>query len=85
LSAQPVREARMRWRRIGEGNFGDVALRHVAGGVYGATFPAGSTEGNTLEYYIEVVAAGGEIARYPVTAPQLNQTVVIAPRQDTVK
>ena len=38
--------------------------------------PAGE---DTVEYYIEAKTAGGETLRWPVTAPELNQTVVVMP------
>ena len=54
---------------------GRVPLEHKTRGVYAVTLPA-PTE--AIEYYVEV-KADGETARFPATAPELNQTVIVLP------
>ncbi len=65
----------LHWRDMGRGEFQSVPLEHKTRGVYSVTLlpPAGA-----IEYYVEV-AAVGETARFPATAPELNQTVVVLP------
>ncbi len=63
------------WRPMGRGAFAKVPLEHKARGVFeGALLPPSGD----IEYYIEVGADGGT-ARFPVTAPALNQTVIVLP------
>ena len=66
---------RLFWRRMGPGAFRAVPLDHQARGVYRVTLPAPA---GAIEYYVEVLA-GGETARFPVTAPALGQTVIVLP------
>ena len=65
----------LNWREMGRGEFRSVPLEHKTRGVYTVVLPplAGA-----IEYYIEV-EAGGETGRFPATAPDLNQTVVVLP------
>ncbi|HON65040.1 MAG TPA: malectin domain-containing carbohydrate-binding protein [Phycisphaerae bacterium] len=65
------------WRAMGRGEFQPVAATHRARGVYEAVFPPRGLNGD-IEYYVEVSAAKGGTLRFPVTAPQLNQTVIVA-------
>ncbi|MBN1421265.1 MAG: hypothetical protein JXP34_21000 [Planctomycetes bacterium] len=81
LSAKPVREAALSWRPMGEGEFASVPLAHVARGVYTVSFPEGGAKGEAIEYGIRVAFEGGEVVRFPATAPERNQTVVVIPRQ----
>jgi hypothetical protein len=50
-------------------------LENVARGVYRLTLPAPAA---AIEYYLEA-KAGGQIVRFPATAPTLNQTVIVFP------
>ena len=69
-SAQPD-ELILHWRRLGEREFSRNRMSHVARGVYrGVLSPETSKE--DFEYYIE---AGS--LRFPATAPEINQTVVV--------
>jgi hypothetical protein len=67
--------ASLRWREMGRGEFRSVPLEHKARGVYTLTLPPPA---GAIEYYVEVEAVG-ETARFPATAPELNQTVVVLP------
>jgi hypothetical protein len=77
LSASAPRKAALFWRKLGQKRFESVPLKNVARGVYRtglASAPAGD-----FEYYVEVQDARGELARFPASAPAINQTVVISP------
>jgi len=65
----------LHWRGMGPGGFRTVSLKHKARGVYSATLPAPI---GAIEYYVEVTA-DGQTARFPATAPELNQTVIVLP------
>ncbi len=75
-TAEP-KHAALYWREMGEGSFTKIPLTHVARSVYTVSFPARALQGITLEYYIDVTRANGKHLYFPVTAPELNQTVVI--------
>ena len=63
------------WRAMGRGEFVRVPFRHVARGVFEVRLPAPAGD---IEYYVEA-AADGRTVRFPVTAPDRAQTVVILP------
>ncbi len=65
----------LRWREMGRGEFRSAPLENLARGVYGLTLPA---PGAAIEYFLEV-KADGEVARFPATAPDRSQTVIIWP------
>lgn len=65
--------ATLRYRSLGKGSFTDIPLTHVARSVYTVTIPAQTDD---FEYYIEVQTSAQKIF-FPVTAPNLNQTVVV--------
>jgi len=82
LDSGKPRTARLLWRgRFGRGPFQAVPLKHVARGVYTATFPEAATRSPELEYYIEVEDSKGTILRFPAASPELNQTVVVLPEE----
>ncbi|NQT86020.1 hypothetical protein HQ560_04600, partial [bacterium] len=62
----------LRWRRMGEGEWRSVSLKHVARGAYEVAFPAGGAAFD-LEY---VVTAGNGALRFPAVHPQ---TLVLLP------
>jgi hypothetical protein len=78
LDKQPPKSASLRWRTMGQGEWQSIPLQHVARAVYSVNLPPAT--GDALEYYLEAETAGGKQLRWPVTAPALNQTVVVAPR-----
>ena len=77
LSGEPIREAYFYWKNLGEKQFSKLPLTNVNRGVYKLTLSAEIMNGNDFEYYIEAVSASYEKAFFPVTAPSINQTIVI--------
>jgi hypothetical protein len=75
LSKERPRSAVFRWREMGRGEFRSVPLEPVARGVHRLALPAPVAD---IEYYLEV-EADGAVVRYPATAPELNQTVIVLP------
>ena len=67
--------AKLYYRPLGNGSFSDITLNHVARGVYKVTIPP---QIDDFEYYINAETSIGN-AKYPVTAPDINQTVVVGP------
>ncbi|MEI6678235.1 MAG: malectin domain-containing carbohydrate-binding protein [Mariniphaga sp.] len=67
--------ATLHWRTMGSGSFRRVPLEHIARSVYSVSLPA---ETNDFEYYIETGGTNGTKLMWPATAPQLNQTVIVA-------
>jgi hypothetical protein len=65
----------LHWRPMGTGEFRTVTATHRARAVYDVEFPAGEPAGG-CEYYLEYASQQGPV-RFPATAPQLNQTVVV--------
>lgn len=78
LAEKPPRGGALHWRPLGEGAFAVLPLQHVARGVYAVELPSWATNAD-FEYYVEVADAGGNLTRFPATAPTLNQTVVTLP------
>jgi hypothetical protein len=76
LAEKPLRAAGVFVRPLGRGEFTRVPLAHVARGVYSARITP--PDGDDFEYYVEAAAADGGAIRWPVTAPQMCQTVVVA-------
>lgn len=77
LDREPPRSTLLFWREMGCGSFSAVALSHVARGVYSVSLPRDAARGMGIEYYVRVERNAGELLYFPVTAPALNQTVVI--------
>jgi hypothetical protein len=79
LAETPPREATVKWRKLGARKFNTTPLQPVARSVYRAQFPPEATAAPDLEYFVEMVASGGETTRFPATAPALNQALVRLP------
>ncbi len=79
LDNQPATSAGLYWRPLGRGEFQKQELTHVGRGVYTVTL---LSLRNDIEYYITAETAEGKKMIWPVTAPEINQTVVswAAPR-----
>ena len=77
---QSERSLALHWRPLGKGEFSTIPLEHVARGVYTAKIPADRIAGGDFEYYVQA-SVGGNTVRFPVTAPAMNQTVVVMPRK----
>jgi hypothetical protein len=80
LDKQPAQRTAIHWRSLGSGPYSEESLVHAARGVYTARLSAGQIGQSDFEYYIEAVTLQGKILRWPATAPQINQTVVVMPR-----
>jgi len=76
LDEKRPKNAVLHWRPMGEGAFQRVDLEHVGRAVYSVTLPPAS--GTALEYWIEVTTTEGDTLRWPPTAPEIAQTVVVA-------
>jgi hypothetical protein len=73
LSPDPVIEAELHWRNMGKGEYKIVPLEKVARSVYRVSRTAATAD---FEYFIRV-RTGDKTVFFPVTAPSLNQTVVV--------
>jgi hypothetical protein len=76
LSRKPPQAATLYHRRLGIGAFRAVPIRHVARGVYEATFPR-AVGRYDLEYYLEVEDSAGKTLREPPSAPEISRTIVV--------
>jgi hypothetical protein len=74
LDQHPVKSLAVRIRPLGRGEWHTVQATHLARAVYRAKLPAAMED---YEYFAEAETAGGRTLRWPTTAPELNQTVVI--------
>jgi hypothetical protein len=79
LSRRPLTDATFHWRRLGEGSFAPVPLKHVARGVYSVELPRAAMAEADVEYYVKVTPEEEAPVFFPATAPAMNQTVVLAP------
>jgi hypothetical protein len=64
------------WRPLGDDEYQQCSLGHVARGVYSVVLPVAAIKGADFEYYLEANVDGKKL-RYPAGAPELNQTVVV--------
>jgi hypothetical protein len=76
LDKQPVKSVAVHVRPLGEGDWKTSASEHVGRAVYTAQLPAGRDD---FEYFIEAQTSAGKTLRWPATAPEMNQTVVVNP------
>jgi hypothetical protein len=78
LGTQPAK-ATLSWRKMGaqEASYAEIPLVHRARGIYTVSLPPEATKAD-LEYFILVTATTGQTFRFPPTAPDLNQTVVVS-------
>ncbi len=74
LNQQPVKSVTVRMRPLGGTDWREIPAAHEARAVWRAVLPAA---GDDFEYWIECQDAAGTILRWPATAPEANQTVVI--------
>ena len=68
------------WRPLGGKSFQSAPLTHVDRGVYRTVLPAREMQGD-FEYYVEVTTDRKSL-RFPATAPDLNQTVVLVAKAE---
>jgi hypothetical protein len=78
LDDEAPRRAQLHWRPLGRGAFRAIEPAHRARAVYEVTLPP--AEGACLEYYITAVTGAGEAVIWPPTAPAINQTIIVLPR-----
>ncbi len=76
LSKVPPASAEFAWRGIGRGDYRTLPLEKAGRGVYRVSVPV--TEAG-IEYYIKVSISGKDFL-FPATAPGLNGTVIVLPR-----
>ena len=76
LTAVTPKDAALYFRPMGKGSFKKIPLTHIARSVYSARIPASRIE-TDLEYYVKANTTDGQESTFPVTAPEINQTVVI--------
>ena len=74
LDNQPAKSAVLYWRPLGRGAWQRRGLSHVGRAIYRVALPP-ATE--AFEYWLAAGTAGGRQLVWPVTAPDLNQTVVV--------
>jgi hypothetical protein len=70
----------LRWRPLGQGEYRELPLQHIARDVYTVRVPAEASESAAMEYYVQVSGPSGETLRFPATAPERNQVVTVIPR-----
>ncbi|MBZ5562180.1 MAG: hypothetical protein LAP13_07135 [Acidobacteriia bacterium] len=78
LDRRPPRSLTLHYRPMGRGEFTVVPATHVARGVYRVKLPAPRPEDVAVEYYLHAETRAGKSVVFPPTAPQINQTVVVA-------
>ena len=75
LDRRPVDSVVVHVRPLGQGDWQTTAAQHVGRAVYTATLPAARED---FEYRVTAATGSGEPLVWPVTAPRINQTVVVA-------
>jgi hypothetical protein len=79
VSGQKPQDGVLCWRPLGKGAFEKLPLEHVARNVYAVRIPAARIGSKDVEYYVQA-SVGTNTLRFPATAPAMNQTVVVAPK-----
>ena len=77
LDNAPPQSAFLRWRPLGQGAWRSLPLTRVARAVHTVALPPIADE--SVGYYVEAVTTSGMALRWPLTAPQINQTVCVRP------
>jgi hypothetical protein len=75
LDNAPAEQVALFWRPLGKGAFNELLCKNIGRAVYQVQLPPSA---KSFEYYIHAVLASGQTLRWPATAPELNQTVVVA-------
>ncbi len=83
LDKAPAQEVTVCWRPLGDATaaFQRVPMPLLARQTYATQLQPSQWGGSDFEYYIEATPAGGATLRWPVSAPDLNNTVVIMPEK----
>jgi len=79
LTEKTVKQMNVYWRPLGAGEFRSIEFKHVARGVYKVKLPEIEED---IEYFIKVEADGEGEKVFPVSAPKMNQTVVVYGQED---
>lgn len=79
LDRTPAKTVTFHWRKLGEEKFSSYTLSPVRQTYFG-TIPA-SNFGDDFEYYVEAQLSGGEVLRWPPTAPMINHAVMLLAEQ----
>ncbi|HPO16131.1 MAG TPA: malectin domain-containing carbohydrate-binding protein [Candidatus Hydrogenedentes bacterium] len=79
LDAAPAISGTVRWRALGESAFENIPMNLAARQTYTGQIPAKKIGKKTIEYFVEMESANGAKYTWPVTAPDINQTVVVKP------
>ncbi|MCD9025403.1 hypothetical protein [Cohnella silvisoli] len=72
------KELALYWKPLGGIEYRKSEFSHVNRGVYQLALRMNITY--DFEYFVEVVTVGGEKLRFPASAPEMNQTVVVMKR-----
>jgi hypothetical protein len=74
LDRQPAQSVAVHLRCLGSGEWQSIEAHHDARAVYFALLPAASRD---FEYFVEARTSDGRTQRWPASAPEINQTVVV--------
>jgi len=77
LSASDVELPVLYWRILGENSFKEKPFKLVDRNVYEIELPAEMFQQQDIEYYLSASNKEGESKAFPITAPDLNETVVV--------
>jgi hypothetical protein len=77
LSKSKPRKITLNWRPLGASAYSQKPLVHRARGIYASSLGPRDIGGKDFEYYVEAEFESREIVRYPVTAKDINNTVVV--------
>lgn len=77
VSEQPPGDATVRWRWLGESEYHEASLQHVARRIYEASLPPLTAEHSALEYHL-TAKLDGALLRWPVSERGFDQIVVLS-------
>ena len=75
LSAEKEITGKLKWKKLGPGDYSEMPLKKMNRNVFEVSIPALEIT-DDFEYCIEV-SAGKELVIFPVTSPSINRTVVL--------
>ncbi|UCD28022.1 MAG: hypothetical protein JSV03_13120, partial [Planctomycetota bacterium] len=82
LAEKPPHDVSLYWRIMGQDEFNKVSATHVKRGVYSATIPKEAATDADFEYHVKVATDKGNDLYFPPTAPDINQTVLVMPKDN---
>jgi len=77
LGVESPQQATLEWRQLGEMTFLSIPLERVSGSVCRAVLTAEQIRGRDFEYYVRAPVGNIDATVWPVTAPEICQTVVV--------